>query len=122
MKQLLPLIGALLASVVLFTGCAHFPTVTNVVPASGKTSGQIIEAAIEVARELKYPPTTKIDKAAGIVVFGGFGNPALGSSAQVRIRDDGSVEVTVQRGSVYVPLKADGRAKEFTDKLAEKLK
>jgi hypothetical protein len=114
---------ALLLLVVGITGCAPMPTVTNTVtyPSTVK-AGDVVETAIDVAREMKFPPATKIDKTEGLVEFGNFGQPMMGITAQVRIKSEGQLDVTVTRGSVYVALAVDKTANEFKNKIEERLR
>lgn len=112
----------LFCAIALLVGCAHMPTANNtvIVPESAQKA-DLLEIAIDVARDMKFPPVSKLDKANGIVEFGGFGGPELGVSAQVRIRSDKNLDVTVKRGSVYMPLPVEKTAVEFKEKLQAKL-
>lgn len=106
----------------LLVGCAHMPTANNtvIVPESAQKA-DLLEIAIDVAKEMKLPPVSKLDKANGIVEFGGFDGPMLGTTAQVRIRSDKNLDVTIKRGSAYVPLPVEKTAAEFKQKLEAKL-
>jgi hypothetical protein len=96
------------------TGCAFSPTKNNLVPLSPTASTEaVLEAAADAARSSGLPPVTKMDKANGVVEFGGFGMPELGTSAQVRVRSDHQAEVTVKRHSAYVPLGTGKKADQF---------
>lgn len=108
----------------LFIGCASFPTATNTILMEGQFSVHkvgIMEQAIEAARSMDFPPMTKFDKDNGIVEFGKFGGHALGLTAQVRIRSDNNVDVTVKRGSIYGSLPVKETTDEFTRRLKEQL-
>lgn len=119
MKKLLLLLVLPLG---LLVGCAHMPVASNALTYSEKlTSDQVLDAAVDAARVVKLPPVTKLDKANGIVTFGGFGMPQLGLSAQVQVRSGHTLDVAVQRGSVYVPLGAGGKATEFRNALETEL-
>jgi hypothetical protein len=108
---------------IAFAGCVNMPTKSGTIAYSPTVkSGDVIEAAINVARSMGFPPATKIDKANGLVDFGNFGSPMLGITAQVRIKTEGELEVNVTRGSAYIPLGVDKQADEFRTKLEEKLK
>ncbi len=119
-------IARLLASVILATialvGCAHMPSVNNtvVVPANAQNA-DLLEIAIEAAKDAKLPPVSKLDKPNGVVEFGGFTMPEMGASAQVGIRSEKNLDVTVKRGSVYVPLPVDKIAAEFRQKIEARL-
>lgn len=106
---------------ILIAGCSFFPTAhrTVAVPASAKID--VLELAIEAARSVDLPPPTKIDKANGVVEFGSFEMPVLGYTAQVRIKADGQLDVTVKRGSIYVPLEVDDKAQAFVAALESRL-
>ena len=109
---------------VLITGCQTYVPSNSVrtVPLDGKlTTDAVLEAAIEVAPEINLPVMTKMDKADGLVEFGGFEQPELGLSAQVRVRPDNQVEIIVKRGSTFFPLSADANADTFKTRLAERL-
>ena len=80
-----------------------------------------MSVTIDVAKEMKLPTVSKLDKANGIVEFGGFEGPMLGTTAQVRIRSDKNLDVTIKRGSAYVPLSVDKTAAEFKRRLEERL-
>lgn len=115
----------LLASVVgaLFAACAHFPTSSHTVAVPAAAQGRdVLEVAIEAARSVGLPPVTKLDKANGVVEFGSFGMDVIGYTAQVRQRSDGQLDVTVKRGSVYVPLGVDEKAREFVTALEARLR
>ncbi len=98
------------------------PTANNtiVVPANAQNA-DLLELVIEAAKEAKLPPVTKLDKPNGVVEFGGFTMPEMGSSAQVRIRSDKNLDVTVKRGSVYVPLPVEKIAADFRQKIEARL-
>ncbi|MEJ0091350.1 MAG: hypothetical protein WDM80_16590 [Limisphaerales bacterium] len=120
MKKIILTISLL--SLIAITGCAPMSVVTRTVPVSASVGqADIIEIAITAARQVGFPPATKIDKQTGIVEFGGFGMPELGITAQVRVKSPVELEVTVRRGSVYIPLGADKQADEFVAKLKEGL-
>ena len=106
----------------VFIGCAPMTVATRDLdtPASIK-QGDIIEFAITAAQEVGFPPATKIDKENGVVEFGSFGLPELGVTAQVRVKSQTEIEITVRHGSVYIPLGADKQADAFTAKLKEHL-
>ena len=111
-----------LALIVGITGCAPMSVVMRTVPVpTSIKQGDIIEIAITAAREVNFPPATKIDKENGIVEFGDYQGPELGITAQVRVKSQNEIEVTVRRGSVYIPLGADKQADAFTAKLKERL-
>ena len=102
-------------------GCAHFPTATRSIPAPTKAGVDVVEAAIDAARELKFPPATKIEKQNGLVEFGNWGLPDTGIAAQVRRRGDGTIESTVRVGSVYVAKDPEGLADKFAKLIEEKI-
>jgi hypothetical protein len=81
----------------------------------------VYDAIIDAARESSLPAMTKEDKADGIIEFGGFEGPELGLAAQVRIRSDNQLEITVKRGSVFVPMSADADADVFKNKVEARL-
>jgi len=115
----------LLASVVgaLVAACAFAPTATHTVAVPAVAQGRdVLELAIEAARSAGLPPVTRLDKVNGLVEFGAFGFDAIGYTAQVRQRSDGQLDVTVKRGSVYVPLGVDEKAKEFVAALEARLR
>src|SRR5437762_7671743 len=60
----------------------------------------VVDAAIDAARELKFPSASKIDKQNVLVEFGHFGHTTTGITAQMRKKGDGTLEVTVVNGSV----------------------
>ena len=106
----------------LFAACAHFPTsnYTVAVPAAAKNR-DVLELVIDAAKSVNLPPVTKVDKANGVVEFGGFGRSVTGYTAQVRQRSDGQLDVTVKRGSAYIPLPVDEKAKEFVSAIQSRL-
>ncbi len=107
----------------LLTGCVFAPTTSRTISLTGKVpTGDVLENAIEVAKLVNFPPMTKLDKANGIVEFGGFGMSELGITAQVRVRPDNQAEITVKRGSAYIPLGADKQADAFRNQLESRLK
>jgi hypothetical protein len=113
----------LVTATLLLLGCAHFPTTTrSIVLEEQAAKVDVLELAIDVAKEMDFPPVTKLDKASGIVEFGAFGTSTTGVTAQVMIRPANKVDVTVRRGSVYVPLPVEGIADEFKTKLEERIK
>jgi hypothetical protein len=98
------------------------PTANHTVTVPPSAKGRdVLELAIDAAKAVDLPSATKIDKANGLVAFGAFGMPVLGYTAQVRQRSDGQLDVTVKRGSVYVPLGVDEKAKEFVTALETRL-
>lgn len=109
-------IGIVIAVVALLAGCAHFPTRNESlsIPATIPPS-QVLELVIDAGRQVNFPPATKIDKANGIVEFGTFGMPVIGITAQARVRDDNTLDVTVKRGSVYIPMPVDPDSQRFKD-------
>lgn len=106
---------------VIFAGCAFFPVAHRTVAVPEAAKGDVLELVIDAARSVDLPPPTKVDKANGVVEFGSFGSSALGYTAQVRVRSDGQLDVTVKRGSVYVPLEVDAKAQEFVSALEARL-
>lgn len=106
---------------VLLAGCSFFPTAHRTLAVPQAAKGDVLEIAIEAARTVDLPPPTKIDKANGVVEFGDFGGSVLGYTAQVRVKSDGQLDVTVKRGSVYVPLEVDAKAQEFASALESRL-
>ena len=107
-----------------FVSCAHFPTVSRTISIDGQVQNraEILELAVDVAKSMNFPEVTKFDQANGVVEFGAFGMPVTGLTAQVRVRSDNkNVDITVKRGSVYVPLPVEETANEFTKKLQERL-
>ncbi len=112
----------ILTSIIVIAGCVSFPTAnrTVAVPASAKST-DLLELAIDAARDVGLPPATKIDKADGIVEFGGFETPELGYAAQVRIRSDGQLDVTVKRGSAYISRPVDSKTEEFVHAIQTRL-
>lgn len=107
----------------LFTGCAHMPTATRSVALSPTASTEaVLEAAVDAAREAGLPAVSKMDKANGVVEFGAFGMPELGVTGQVMVRSGHVADLTVKRGSVYIPLKADEQADKFRAAFEERLR
>jgi hypothetical protein len=107
---------------ILATGCVYFPTTTRMVAIAPQTKSDVVlEAAVDAAQDVDFPPMTKMDKANGIVEFGSFEMPELGITAQVRVRSDGSAEITVKRGSTYIRQGVDKQADAFKAKFEEKL-
>ena len=108
--------------IILFLGCAHWPTATRSISIDKEAAKKdIIELAIDVAKSMGFPPVTKLDKPSGIVEFGKFGSSVTGITAQVRIRPDNQVDITVIRGSVYIPLPVEETADKFRNLLVERL-
>tara|TARA_Y100000294_G_C8422950_1_gene283608 strand:+ start:173 stop:550 length:378 start_codon:yes stop_codon:yes gene_type:complete len=104
-------------------GCAHFPQELRFVQANDTLNKtELLDVAIEVSREMNLPPMTKLDKSNGVVEFGKFGSPVTGTTAQVRIGAKNKVDITVVRGSVYVPLPVKEIADEFQTRFEAKLK
>lgn len=109
--------------ILLVVGCAHFPQETRFVQIDNSFSKtELLEIAIDIAREMNFPPMTKLDKSSGIVEFGDFGAPVTGITAQVRIAPKNRIDITVVRGSVYVPLPVKDIADEFKIAFESKLK
>jgi hypothetical protein len=105
-----------------FVGCAPVTVaMRDVATQASIKQGDIIEFAITAAREVGFPPATKIDKENGLVEFGGYGTTVMGITAQVRVKSSTEVEVTVKRLSVYIPLGVDKQADAFTARLKEHL-
>ena len=122
MKKHLLTLTLIAATSCVFVGCAPVTVaMRDVSTQAGIKQGDIIEFAITAAREVGFPPATKIDKENGIVEFGGYGTTVMGITAQVRVKSPTEVEVTVKRQSVYIPLGIDKQADEFTAKLKEQL-
>jgi hypothetical protein len=123
-KQLKKILAGclLLTGIILIAGCVSFPTAnrTVAIPASAKNT-DLLELAIDAARDVGLPPATKVDKADGIVEFGGFEAPELGYAAQVRIRSDGQLDVTVKRGSAYISRPVDSKTEEFVQAIQTRL-
>ena len=88
------------------------PTMNNV---------QIIDAAVDAATDVSLPSASKLDKADGVVPFGDFGTPVYGHTAQVRVRSDGNIEVTVRRGMSVISLSPDEEANKFATALKQRL-
>ncbi len=119
--------GMVLAAIFLlmFTlACAHSPTV-----AENESDGvlakkiEILQIAVEVAKSMNFPKVTRFDKENGIVEFGRFGQAVEGITAQVRVSSDNSkVNVSVKRGSTYVPASAEVTGQEFLRKFREEWK
>jgi hypothetical protein len=108
----------------IVSGCMHYPTVTKMIPVDIQLQNraEILELAVDVAKSMSLPEVTKFDPANGIVEFGPFGVPSVGITAQVRVRSDNrNVDVTIKRGSVYVPLPVEETANQFSSKLQERL-
>jgi hypothetical protein len=121
MKKVLPTFLTLTVLLAV-TGCAPMTVANRTLPFPQTIKqGDIIEDAIDVAGEIGLPAATKIDKQNGLVVFGGFGTPEMGFTAQVRIKSENEIEVSVQRGSAYIPLKADDKVDLFVSKLKERI-
>jgi hypothetical protein len=100
----------------------YFPTANRTVGVPSQIkSDLVLEAAVDAAEDVNFPPMTKMDKANGIVEFGSFEMPEMGITAQVRVRSDGQVEITVKRGSAYVRKGVDKQADAFKAKFEEKL-
>ena len=115
--------GAVVVFVLFFVGCAHFPQETRFIQVENSINkNELLELAIDVAREMDFPPMTKLEKANGIVEFGEFGSSVTGLTAQVRVKENGQIDIVVVRGSVYVPLPVKDVADEFKRKLESKLK
>jgi hypothetical protein len=109
-------------AVLIAAGCAYFPTYNQTIPVPASAHARdVLEVAIDAAKAVGLPPTTKVDKANGVVEFGAFGRPVTGYSAQVRVRSDGQLDVTVRHGSVYVPSGVKGKAQEFVAELQARL-
>ena len=109
----------------LVTGCAPTfdRTATRTVAITGATkSDEILEAAIETAQNIGFPAMSKLDKANGIVEFGGFSGSVMGITAQVRVLPNNQAEVTVKRFTAYIPLGVDEQADLFRTKFEEQLK
>lgn len=119
-RRLVVLLGALAAAGVL-GGCSFFPTAHRTVAVPTSEKGDVLEIAIEAAQSVDLPPPTKIDKANGVVEFGSFDMPVLGYTAQVRVKANGQLDITVKRGSIYVPLDVDPKAQEFASALESRL-
>jgi PBP1b-binding outer membrane lipoprotein LpoB len=117
---------SVIALAVLITGCAiqsYVPSNSiRTIPLDGKlTNDAVLEAAVEIAEEVSLPAMTKMDKADGIVEFGGFERTEMGLSAQVRVRPDNKLEIIVKRGSVFFAQNADADADTFKTRLEERL-
>jgi hypothetical protein len=111
------------AAVLMLTACGGvFPVVTKSILPPTKPDAEMVEAAIDVARDMAFPPATKIDKQNGLVEFGSFTTSHTGITAQVRRRTDGSVEVTVRNGAVYFAKSPDETAAKFTRELESRIK
>ena len=120
MKQII--LTLTLLAFVAMTGCAPMSVATRTVPVPASVGqADVIEIAITAARQVNFPPATKIDKQGGIVEFGSYAMPEIGITAQVRVKSPSEVEVTVRRGSLYIPLGADKQADEFVARLKEGL-
>lgn len=103
-------------------GCFNSPANNQTLKApAGMGTSQILDASIDAANEAGLPTATKVDKENGVVQFGAFGTPIMGYTAQVRVRPDGSIEVTVQRGSTIVTLSPDEGAQRFAEALRRRL-
>ena len=96
-------------------GCTFAPTASSTVAVPARlTSRQVLDIAADAGKAVGFPPVTKIDKANGVVEFGNYEMSELGTTAQVRIREDNKAEITVKRTSVYVPFNdADEIEKKF---------
>jgi hypothetical protein len=115
-------LGSLLP-VLLVAGCVYHPTFNQTIPVPASAhSRDVLEVAIDAAKAVGLPPATKVDKANGVVEFGAFGRPVTGYTAQVRVRSDGQLDVTVRHGSVYVPSGVKGKAQDFVDELQSRLR
>lgn len=85
-------------------GCTFSPANSGTVAVPARlTNGQVLDIAADAGKAVGFPPVTKIDKANGIVEFGNYEMSELGTTAQVRVRDDHKAEITVKRTSVYIP-------------------
>ena len=102
------------------TGCAPMPVSTVTVAATKESKGETFDRIIDAAAQVGLPGPTKIDKENGVILFGPFGQPYIGYTAQVRVRNNGSLDVSVQLGSLYVPLDPAPKTKEFASALNHK--
>ena len=108
--------------VVSAAACAHFPSYSQTIPVPAPAQNRdVLEIAIDVAKSVGLPPATKVDRANKVVEFGAFGRSVTGYTAQVRVRSDGQLDVTVTRGSVYISQGVEGKAKEFVSALQTRL-
>ena len=96
-------------------------SVRTVATSSTLSKDQVLNAVIDAARDANLPAMTKMDKANGIVEFGSFELPEMGITAQVRLVSDTSLEITVRRGSTFIPLKAEAQTDAFRDRITERL-
>jgi hypothetical protein len=117
--RLLPLLFLLSC---ILAGCASFPSVTQTVATQPRAGVDVVDAAIDAARELRFPPPSKIDKQNVLVEFGHFGHTTTGITAQMRKKGDGTLEVTVVNGSVYGSHSPDDVTKQFVRLIEEKIK
>ena len=111
-------------AIIVCAGCATYSPSHSVrtIPFSPKVKSDVVlEAAIEAAQASKLPAMSNMDKANGVVEFGAFGTPEMGLTAQARVRSDNQVEITVKRGSMFVPIKAESPADTFKTNLLERL-
>lgn len=114
-------LAAVAAIISLLAGCAFSPSAHRTVPIPQSAQRDVLEIAIEAARSVDLPLPTKVDKANGVVEFGAFGTGVIGYTAQVRVRSDGQLDVTVERGSIYVPLDVDQEAQAFVTALESRM-
>ncbi len=115
-------LAAPIAGLAVLAGCSNSPTNNQTLKAPvGMKAGEIIDAAVDAASEAGLPAAAKVDKENGLVQFGAFGMPVLGYTAQVRIRSDGNIDVTVQRGSTYISRSPDEVANQFVAALQRRL-
>jgi len=109
--------------VAIAAGCAFAPVATrNVSYSAALSQGDVIEVAIDAAREAKFPAATKIDKQNGSVEFGNYQMSELGTTALIRVKSPTEIEINIKRGSVYVPLGADKGADQFRSIFEAKLR
>jgi hypothetical protein len=119
-RLLAPLILVIAAGCVLSSPPSRVRMIDVSYPAS-VSHADVVETAIAVGREIGFPPATKIDKTEGIVEFGPFGMPAIGITAQARVKSDGDLEVTVNTLSRLVAESADEPAQAFKAQFESRL-
>jgi hypothetical protein len=126
MNRHMRIVPPLLAAIFLIalTGCQSYApsnAVRTVAMSGSLDKDKVYNAVIEAARDTGLPPMTKMDKANGIIEFGSFELPEMGLTAQVRIVSDTSMELTVRRGSAFIPIKAESQGDTFRDQITKHL-
>jgi hypothetical protein len=122
----------LLFSLIIF-GCAHSPIANcqNSISLAelGKTSEldkmDVLEIAIEVAREHNYPPLTALDKAMWVGRFGGIPNvqiPGLPIVCYIYFKDDDELCINFFPSRPNYPINKTALFEEFEEDFSRQYK